>query len=98
MPFSTVHVERGTLPSDYFGARRPETVFAHSSPVYVVRDGEPIRSWDDAEYYTHYMDNCIQWLKTDAKFAKPEDKEASIAAFLRGRAVYERRAREARGT
>jgi hypothetical protein len=95
-PFSTVHIDRGTVLSDYFGTRRPETVFAHSSPVYVIRDGRPIRSWDDAQYYTRYLDNCIEWLKTSARFSKPGDKEASIAAFLEGRAVYQKRAREAR--
>ena len=97
MEFSKVHVEQGTLLSDYFGTRRPETVFAHSSPVYFIRDGAPVRSYDDAEYYIRYVDNCIAWLKSDAKFSKPGDKQASIEAFLRGRAVYERRAREARG-
>ncbi len=95
--FSTVHVDGGTLLSDYFGTRRPETVFAHSSPVYVIRDGAPIRNWDDASYYIRYLDNCIEWLKTEAKFSKSGDKEASIEAFLRGRAVYERRAKDAKG-
>ena len=95
--FSTVHVDKGTLLSDYFGTRRPETVFAHSSPVYALRDGEPIRSWDDAQYYIHYIDNCIQWLKRDARFSKLGDKEASIEAFLKGRVIYERHAQEARG-
>jgi hypothetical protein len=95
--FPTVHVEKGTLLSDYFGTRRPETVFAHSSPVYVTRDGAPVRSFDDAQYYMRYLDNCVEWLKTEAKFSKPGDKQASIEAFLRGRAIYERRAREAQG-
>jgi hypothetical protein len=95
LQFATVHIDRGTLLSDYFGTRRPETVFAHSSPVYVVCDGKPIRSWDDARYYIRYMDNCIEWLKTGARFSKPGDRQLSIAAFLEGRAVYQRRAEEA---
>jgi hypothetical protein len=95
--FNTVHIDEGTLLSNYYGTRRPETVFAHSSPVYVFLDGQPIRSWDDAQYYIRYLDNCVNWLKTEAKFAKPSDKQASIAAFEKGRAIYEKRAREARG-
>jgi hypothetical protein len=95
--FSKVHVESGTRQGNYYGTRRPEGVFAHSSPVYVVRDGRPIRSWDDAQYYIRYVDSSIQWLKTSAKFARPADREASIQAFMKGRAVYEQRAREARG-
>jgi hypothetical protein len=63
--------------------------------VYILRDGRPIRSWDDAQYYVRYMDLSIQWLETQAKFARPEDKQASIEAFRIGRAVYEKRAKEA---
>ncbi|MBZ5594318.1 MAG: CehA/McbA family metallohydrolase [Acidobacteriia bacterium] len=95
--FPEVHVPQGTRLSDYYGTRRPETVFAHSSPVYVIRDGEPIRSQDDAEYYVRYLDNSIRWLEAEAKFARPSDKTASIQAFEQGRAVYMARAREARG-
>ena len=91
--FQTVHILEGTRLSDYYGTRRPETVFAHSSPVYVIRDGAPIRNWEDAEYYVRYIDNAIRWLETEAKFARPSDKQASIAAFRQGRAVYQARAR-----
>jgi hypothetical protein len=94
--FQKIHVDEGTLVSSYFGTRRPEAVFAHSSPVYVIRDGEPIRSWDDAQYYVRYLDNAIRWLETEGKFARPADKQASIEAFRRGRALYEKRAAEAR--
>lgn len=94
--FKTVHVPKGTLVSDYYGTRRAETVFAHSSPVYVIRDEEPIRSWEDADYYARYIDNSIRWLETEAKFANRADKQASIQAFEQGRAVYARRAAEAR--
>lgn len=94
--FSKVHVDEGTLVSNYYGHRRPETVFAHTSPVYAIRDGEPIRNWDDAQYYVRYLDNSIRWLKTEAKFARPADQKASIDAFLQGRSVYEKRAAEAR--
>jgi hypothetical protein len=90
--FQEVHVPRGTRLSDYYGTRRPETVFAHSSPVYVIRDGAPIRSGEDAEYFMRYMDNAIHWLETEAKFARPADKQASIQAFAQGRAIYAARA------
>ncbi|MEO8127757.1 MAG: CehA/McbA family metallohydrolase [Bryobacteraceae bacterium] len=94
--FQQVHVPQGTRLSDYYGTRRPETVFAHSSPVYVIRDGAAIRSWDDAEYFVRYIDNGIHWLETEAKFARPSDKQASKDAFAMGRAVYQARARESR--
>ena len=93
--FQEIHVPRGTRLSDYYGTRRPETVFAHSSPVYLIRDRAAIRNWEDAEYFTRYMDNAIHWLETEAKFARPADKQASIQAFREGRAIYQAKAREA---
>jgi len=95
LDFSKVHSEEGTLLGNYYGTRRPETVFAHTSPVYVIRDGEPIRNWEDAQYYIRFMDSTIQWLKTEAKFVSASDKQDSINAFLTGRAIYEKRAKEA---
>ena len=46
-------------------------------------------------YYTRYLDHAIRWLKTEAKFARPCDQQASIQAFEQGRAVYADRAQEA---
>lgn len=94
--FQKIHVEEGTLHGNLYGTRRPETVFAHSSPVYVIRDGQPVRSWEDAQYYVRYLDRAIQWLKTEAKFGSRSDQQASIDAFLAGRAIYAKRAQEAR--
>ncbi|MCW5978212.1 MAG: CehA/McbA family metallohydrolase [Bryobacteraceae bacterium] len=93
--FQKIHVDQGTLLSSLYGTRRPEAVFAHSSPVYVVVDGKPIRNRDDAEYYIRYLDNSIRWLKTDARFASAADRQASIETFERGRAVYKKLASEA---
>jgi hypothetical protein len=98
MNFKEVHAAHGTLFGNYYGTRRPETVFAHSSPVYVIRDHEPIRSWGDAQYYVRYIDRSMEWLRTEAKFAHPQDRQASLDAFLTARAVYEKRAREAQQT
>lgn len=95
--FQEIHVPQGTRLSDYYGTRRPETVFAHSSPVYIIRNGKPIRNWGDAEYFTRYMDNATHWLETEARFARPTDKKASIDAFAQGRAVYAARAQRPRG-
>jgi hypothetical protein len=96
LPFTKVHSPEGTLHGNYYGTRRPETVFAHTSPVYVIRDGEPIRNWDDADYYARYLDRCIQWLGTDGRFASESDRSSTIAAFQDARTVYLRRAADAR--
>jgi hypothetical protein len=94
--FQKVHSDKGPLLSSLYGTRRPEGVFAHSTPVYVIRDGQPVRSWIDAQYYVKYLDNAIRWLETQARFASPSDRKSSIDAFRQGRAVYEKRASEAR--
>ena len=92
--FHQIHSKEGTLLSSLYGTRRPEYVFAHSSPVYVIRDESPIRNSDDAQYYIRYMDNAIRWLNKEARFARESDKKASIEAFERGKAVYVERARK----
>ena len=94
--FSQVHRSEGTLFSSLYGTRRPENVFAHTSPVYAIVDGKPIRNWDDAQYYVGYMQHAIEWLKTEARFASAGDRKSSIAAFEQAKAIYEQRAREGR--
>lgn len=94
--FTIIHAARGTVHGNYYGSRRPESVFAHASPVYVTVSGEPIRSWEDADYYTRYLDQCIQWLKTDGRFASESDRTSTISAFQDARTVYMGRAADAR--
>ena len=90
-----IHQARGTLHGDYYGTRRPETVFAHSSPAYVIRDGRQIRSQEDAEYYVRYLESAIAWLEKEGRFARPSDKTATLEAFRTGQRLYQRRAAEA---
>jgi hypothetical protein len=94
--FGKIHRAEGTLFSSLYGTRRPENVFAHTSPVYAIADGQPIRSFDDAQYYINYLQHAIEWLKSEARFASAEDRKSSIQAFEQGKAIYEQRAREAR--
>jgi hypothetical protein len=91
----TIHQARGTLHGDYYGTRRPETVFAHTSPVYVLRNGQPIRSQEDAEYYVRYLESAIAWLDREGNFPRPSDKTATLDAFREGQRLYRRRAEEA---
>jgi hypothetical protein len=89
--FTAIHQERGTRHGDYFGTRRPEAVFAHTSPVYLQLDAQPIRSRDDAAYYIRYLDAAAAWLETNGRFARPSDKKATLEAFETARAVYRSR-------
>jgi hypothetical protein len=81
-----IHQPLGTLPGNYYGTRRPETVFAHTSPVYVLCD---------AGYYVRYLDLAIAWLDRNGNFARPSDKTATLEAFRAGQRVYRRRMEEA---
>ncbi len=92
--FDKIHRSEGTLFSSLYGTRRPEDVFAHTSPVYAMLDGKPIRSWDDAQYYVRYLAHAIDWLKQEARFSSAEDKKSSIEAFEQGKRLYEQRASE----
>ena len=93
--FARVHSAEGTLLSSLYGTRRPENVFAHTSPVYAIVDGKPIRNWEDAQFYARYLQQAMDWLRQEARFASAEDKKASIEAFAQGKALWERRAGEA---
>ena len=93
--FARVHSAEGTLLSSLYGTRRPENVFAHTSPVYAIVDNKPLRSWEDARFYVRYLEQAIDWLKQEARFASAEDKKSSIEAFAQGKALWERRALDA---
>jgi hypothetical protein len=93
-----IHQDHGTLHGGYYGTRRPETVFAHSSPVYLLREGQPIRSEEDAQYYVRYLESAIAWLDKQGNFARPSDKIATLEAFRAGQRLYRRRAEEAAQT
>ncbi len=93
--FSRVHSAEGTLLSSLYGTRRPENVFAHTSPVYAIVDGKPIRSWEDAQFYVRYLEQAMDWLRQEARFASAEDKKSSLEAFAHGKLLWARRAEEA---
>jgi hypothetical protein len=65
------------------------------SPVYVLREGRPIRSQEDAEYYVRYLESAIAWLEKEGRFARPSDKAATLEAFRTGQRLYQRRAAQA---
>jgi len=89
--FTGVHSAAGTRHGDFFGTRRPETVFAHTTPVYVLHDGRPIRSAEDAGYWIRYLEASRAWLDKNGNFARPSDKKATLEAFEAGIAAYRRR-------
>ena len=77
-----------TLLNRYYGTLRPETVFAHTSPAYVIVDNKPIRSARDAGYFVNYLENAISWLETSGRFPSEEAKQQVLSSFKKGIEMY----------
>jgi hypothetical protein len=73
----------------YFGTLRPETTFAHTSPVYLKIDGQPVRSKMDADYFVHYLENARRWLDESGSFPSDTAKAEVLAAFEEGKRAFE---------
>ncbi len=78
-----------TLFNQYYGTLRPETLFAHTSPIYLLADNQPIRSTDDAAYFVKYLQNAMQWLEVDGRFPSKTAKEEVLEAFRQGMNAFE---------
>jgi hypothetical protein len=73
-----------TLLNSYYGTLRPQTAFAHTSPIYITVGSKPIRSREDAEYFIKYLENSISWLRQSGHFPSKQAKQEVLAAFKKG--------------
>jgi len=73
-----------TLLNGYYGTLRPETPFAHTNPIYVRLDKQPIHSKGDAEYFVKYLKNVIVWLQKSGHFPSEQAKQEVLASFKKG--------------
>ncbi len=64
-------------------------LFAHTNPVFVVADGEPIRSAEDAAYFVRWIDEVLAELEAMDRWDDPAHKEEVLATFREGRALYQ---------
>ena len=74
--------------NQYFGTLRPETVFAHTSPIYVIVDEKPVKSPDDAAYFVRYLENSKNWLSKSGNFPDDEAKDKVLDAFDNGIDIF----------
>ena len=72
----------------YFGTLRPEVPFAHTSPIYLQLDEQPIYSKEDVEYFVKYLDNVLTWLKEKGSFPTDEAEQMVIEKFTEGRQTF----------
>jgi len=65
-------------------------VFAHTSPVYLLRDGKPVTIAKDAAIVLGWIDRLIDDVKKSPRFATEAHRQEVLEIFGRGRGHYER--------
>jgi hypothetical protein len=66
------------------------TVFAHTNPIYFLRDGAKVRELSSIRYLQRYVRGTIHWLKTGARFRSPAEKEEALRLAARALLFYEK--------
>ena len=64
-------------------------LFAHTSPVYVIADGEPIHSSEDAAFFVRWIDQNLVDLRGRDNFYDPAHREEVISTFEEARRLYQ---------
>ncbi|MEZ6061882.1 MAG: hypothetical protein R3C19_16175 [Planctomycetaceae bacterium] len=67
-------------------------VWAHTSPVYVLKDDLPIRNPDDAEYFVEWIDQLLRVVAARNRYASAEDRQQVESLFQDARAEFAHRA------
>ncbi len=73
-------------------------LFAHTNPVYVIADGEPIRSRADAAFFVRWIDETLKDLRGMDRWDDPAHKEEVISTFEQGRQLYQAQVEELGGS
>jgi hypothetical protein len=69
---------------------RGVSVFAHTSPVYFLRDGRSVREQASIEYLEKWVKGLQHWLRTDPPFASEQDKQNARRTADQALRYYER--------
>ena len=67
------------------------SVFAHTNPVYFLFGGTRVREEASIRYLEKYVRGTIHWLKTNAPFAVPADRDEAIKRAEKALAIYQAR-------
>lgn len=54
------------------------TVFAHTNPIYFLRNGAEVRELSSIRYLQRYVKGTIHWLNTGARFRSHAEKEEAL--------------------
>ena len=64
-------------------------LFAHTNPVYVIADAEPIRSGVDAAFFVRWIDETLDDLRGMNRWDDPVHKQQVLSTFEQGRRLYQ---------
>jgi hypothetical protein len=67
---------------------RRMTVFAHSNPVYFLRDGKKVRLQESIDYLTLYLKYTEHWFATAARFESEGKRQEAVGAARSALALY----------
>ena len=71
-------------------------LFAHTNPVFVIADGEQIRSARDAAFFVDWIDKTLADLRAMDRWDDPAHKVKVLETFEMGRALYQAQVEAAR--
>ena len=63
-------------------------LFAHTNPVFLIADGEPIRSSEDAAFFVRWVDQNLETLR-GRRWYDPAQRAEVIAPFEEARRLYQ---------
>jgi len=69
---------------------RDLSVFAHTNPIYFLKDGAKVREQPSIDYLTKYVQGTLHWLGTNPKFHTAEDATNARKAAEEALEVYKR--------
>jgi hypothetical protein len=72
---------------------RDVTVFAHTNPIYFLRNGARVRQLPSIWYLQKYVKGTIHWLNTGARFRNSEERNEALRLADEARRVYDDLAR-----
>jgi hypothetical protein len=64
------------------------TVFAHTNPIYFLRDGKKVRHLPAIQYLQRYVKGTIHWLNTSATFRDSAEREEALRLAEQARRFY----------
>ena len=64
-------------------------LFAHTNPVFLIADGEPVRSREDAAFFVRWIDQVLEELRAMDRWDDPAHKAEVLSTFEEGRRLYQ---------